>query len=280
MIDLPKLSPEYLVMFGILVAVLTGLIIYAIVNMVELAYVMIRGRPLYRHRLGFINKLPERHRKILITQFRFYNKLSKREKRFFEHRVARFIYDKEFLGRKGVEVSNEMEILISATAVMLTFGYRNYYIRSIERIIIYPEAFYSQTNDYYHKGEYNPKLKTLVLSWSDFLEGYDITNDNRNLGIHEFAHALHANSITERHIGATIFGDSFKEITNLLASEAGLRQRMLDSQYFRDYAYTNQFEFLAVIIETFIETPDEFKSQFPELYSKTKQMLNFSFAGY
>lgn len=280
MIELPNLSSEYLVMFGVLVAVLTGLIIYAIVNMVELAYVMVFRKPLYRHALGFKINLPERHKQILINQFRFYNKLSKREKRFFEHRVARFIYDKEFLGRKGLEVSIEMEILISATAIMLTFGYRNYHIRSIERIIIYPDVFYSQSNDDYHKGEYNPKLKTLVLSWSDFLKGYDITNDNLNLGIHEFAHALHLNSFTERHIGATIFGDAFAELTNLLSHEAGLREQILESKYFREYAFTNQFEFLAVIIETFIETPDEFKTQFPELYSKTKQMLNFDFAGY
>jgi hypothetical protein len=46
------------------------------------------------------------------------------------------------------------------------------------------------------------------------------------------------------------------------------------------YAFTNQFEFLAVVIESFIETPQEFKLQFPELYFKIRQMLNFNFAGY
>ena len=160
--ELPNLSLGYLILFGILVLFLTGLIIYAIVNMVELVYVMIRKRPLYRHGLGFRNKLPEPFRQILASQFRFYNKLSKREKRFFEHRVARFVYDKEFVGRNGIEVSNEMEMLIAATAVMLTFGYRNYYLRSVEMIIIYPDEFYSETNDAYHKGEYNPKIKALV----------------------------------------------------------------------------------------------------------------------
>jgi len=46
------------------------------------------------------------------------------------------------------------------------------------------------------------------------------------------------------------------------------------------FKVTNQYEFIAVIIENFIETPQEFKSQFPEVYSKVKQMLNFDFAGY
>jgi hypothetical protein len=54
----------------------------------------------------------------------------------------------------------------------------------------------------------------------------------------------------------------------------------MDSSYFRDYAFTNQFEFLAVIIENFIETPLEFKSHFPDLYAQVKQLLNFNFSKY
>ena len=119
-----------------------------------------------------------------------------------------------------------------------------------------------------------------MLSWKDFKKGFAIDNDNLNLGIHEFAHAIHLNSIKERDVSSTIFSDSFKELTTLLSNEEALRKDLIASKYFRDYAYTNQFEFIAVIIETFIETPDEFKSLFPEIYDKTKQMLNFNFAGY
>ena len=108
----------------------------------------------------------------------------------------------------------------------------------------------------------------------------DIENDNLNLGIHELTHAIHINSIKERDISSTIFSDSFKELTQLLIDKPELREKLVESDYFRKYAFTNQFEFLAVIMETFIETPKEFQSHFPEVYSKTKQMLNFNFAGY
>ena len=84
----------------------------------------------------------------------------------------------------------------------------------------------------------------------------------------------------ERDISSTIFSDSFKELTDLLTNKEQLRKALIKSKYFRQYAYTNQFEFLAVVIETFIESPEEFKSHFPEVYDKTKQMLNFDFAGY
>ena len=280
MIDLPKLPIEYLVMFGFLVFVLTGLMIYALVNMVETAYVMVFNKPLYRHSLGFVKELPKHQKHILEQQFLFYKRLPDKEKRFFENRLFRFMADKEFVGRQGVIISEEMKVLISATAVMLTFGFRNFYIRSVKMIFIYPSEFYSETNKAYHKGEYNFKLKALVLSWTHFLEGYDIKNDNLNLGIHEFAHAIHLNSMREKHISATIFADAFYELNNLLANQENLRKRMISSEYFRKYALTNPFEFVAVIIETFIETPQEFKSQFPDIYDKTKQMLNFNFAGY
>jgi len=249
-------------------------------KMVELSYVMRRKKPFYVHVPFFLKHLDSSRKAILKQQFKFYNRLNLKHQRIFEHRVACFIKDKYFIGREGLEVTEEMKVLISATAVMLTFGFRDFYIGLLGRIFIYPDEFYSRASEEYHKGEFNPKLKTLVLSWKDFRKGFENTNDKINLGIHEFAHAIHLNSMKERDISSTIFSDSFKELTDLLTNEEELRKALIASKYFRDYAFTNQFEFLAVVIESFIESPYEFKSQFPAVYDKTKQMLNFDFAGY
>ncbi|WP_298536022.1 zinc-dependent peptidase [uncultured Algibacter sp.] len=237
-------------------------------------------KPWYTHFYFVSRKLTKPQKLILRKYFRFYNKLSAKHKKYFEHRVASFIKDKDFIGRDGFEITEEVEVLISGTAVMLTFGFRDYYIGVISKIVVYPKAFFSKTNQVYHKGEFNPMLSALVLSWEDFIEGLNIENDNLNLGIHELTHAIHINSLKERDISSTIFSDSFKELKQLLAEKPKLREKLVQSDYFRKYAFTNQFEFLAVLTETFIETPQEFKSNFPEVYSKTKQMLNFNFAGY
>ena len=268
------------IIVGFFFAVLCLMLISFALKMAEMGYVMRRRKPFYVHLPLFLKNLNENYVDILEMKFSFYNKLDKRYKRYFEHRVASFISDKKFAGRDGLQVTDEMKVLISATAVMLTFGFRDFYIGLISNIFIYPEVFYSASNDDYHKGEFNPRLQTLVLSWEDFEKGYDIEDDNLNLGIHEFAHAIHLNSIKERDVSSTLFSDSFKELTELLSNKESLRKDLIDSEYFRDYAYSNQFEFVAVIIETFIETPKEFQSQFPEVYHKTKQMLNFNFAGY
>ena len=265
---------------AVFVTALIFMILYFSFRMVEMAYVMRNKRPLYNHIYFKLKKLNLNQQSILRNRFKFYNKLNDKQKQHFEHRVASFIIDKTFIGREGQQISDEIEVLVSATAVMLTFGFRDFYIGLIDKIFVYPGKFYSNANNEYHKGELNPRLGALVISWEHFERGFEIGNDNLNLGIHEFAHAIHLNSMKERDVSSTIFKDSFKELTDYLSENKPLRDELIASEYFREYAYTNHFEFLAVIIESFIETPVQFKSHFPRIYGLTKQMLNFNFAGY
>lgn len=262
------------------IIVLLGLVFNYSFKLIETAYVVKYRKPFFNHFYIILKQLNANDRNFLKNSFKFYSRLSFKEQKYFEHRLIRFKNDKDFLGREGVEVTEEMKILISATAAMLTFGFREYLIPSIERIVVYPDVFFSTTNQTYNKGEFNPSLKSLVLSWKDFKKGYAIQDDNINLGIHEFTHAIQINSIQSRDVSSIIFSDTFAELSKLLHSEEYLKSSLVKSKYFRDYAYTNQFEFLAVALETFIETPSEFKSQFPEIYYKIRQMLNFEVAGY
>lgn len=256
-----------------------GIMLYFGFRMAEMLYVMKTKKPLYIHFYPFKRKLTPDQLAIL-KSFPFYKKLTHKEQLYFEHRVSSFIKDKVFIGRNELIISDAHKVFISATAVMLTFGFRDYFIGLIDRIFVYPKTFYSKINQDYHKGEFNPKLKALVLSWEDFLKGHVIGNDNLNVGIHEFAHAIHLNSIKERDVSSTIFKDSFRELTDILSENKQMREALIKAKYFRDYAYSNQFEFVAVLIEYFIETPDEFKEQFPRIYEKVRQMLNFNYAGY
>lgn len=259
---------------------LLTVVVYHFLKFFEQVYGLRNSKPFFVFAHPFKRKLQPRDLRILETKFEFYKRLNKKHKRFFEHRVATFMADKEFVGRQNLEVTNEMRILISATAVMLTFGFRKYLIDIIDVILVYPGTYYSNINLEYHKGEFNPKLNALVLSWEDFLEGYDITNDNVNLGIHEITHAIHLNSLQEEDISAFLFKNIFRDLAEFLSLNESIRTKLMDSDYFRTYGFTNQFEFLAVSIETFIETPQEFKRDFPHIYKQIKQMLNFNFANY
>lgn len=50
----------------------------------------------------------------------------------------------------------------------------------------------------------------------------------------------------------------------------------MQSNFFRAYAFENQYEFVAVLLEHFFESPSEFKLQFPEIYIKVKLMINYN----
>lgn len=269
--------------FYALVLLLIGIFfIKRLVSFFEMAYVEYINKKLFFNHIYFNKKkLTNDQKSVLRRQFKFYNKLSLEHKSHFEHRVYKIIKRKEFIGN-DIEVTEEMKVIIASTLVKLTFGLRDYQIKSVERIIFYPDEFYSHTNKAYHKGEFNLGLKALVFSWKDVLHGYNIEDDNINLAVHEFTHAIHFYYMrVRRHSSSSaIFLDAYVELSNMLDNNAGLKSKLVTSQFLRDYAFTNQFEFLSVVIETFIESPEAFKSQFPQIYKKVKTMLNFNFAGY
>jgi len=66
----------------------------------------------------------------------------------------------------------------------------------------------------------------------------------------------------------------FRQIQDDLLLPAN-RERLIQSNYFRVYAYTNQYEFLAVVIEHYFESPKQFKQEFPELFKNVSLMLNY-----
>lgn len=268
------------VLLYVFLACMTIIMLVKFYAFIESFYAIKRNKPFFLNTIFFKKELSNRQLSILKNEFEFYSKLNKNEQAVFRHRLATFINSKEFVGREGLRVDNEMKTLISATAIMLTFGFRDYLIELIDTVIIYPKVYYSKLNETYHKGETNPQLRTIVFSWEDFKKGYHIGDDNLNLGIHEFGHAIHLNAFGKSDISSEIFRNGFNDLTSYLQGHKAVRDSLTASKYFRAYAYTNQFEFFAVLLENFIETPDRFKAQFPDLYGYMKQMLNFNFAGY
>ena len=273
----PKLNLLLLVLFF---AAMATIAISNFYMFFERRYALKYKKPFYLNFSLISNNISKTQLRILEQSFDFYNGLSQKNQVIFQNRLLSFINNKKFVSREDFEITEEMRVLISATAVMLTFGFRNYKLELFETIIIYPKAYYSKINKVQHKGETNPQLKTIVFSWEDFKHGFKIGDDNLNLGIHEFGHAIHLNAMRKKDISSVIFRQGFNELTHYLSNNENVRKELLATKYFRAYAYTNQYEFFAVLLENFIETPEEFRSNFPELYGYIKQMLNFNFAGY
>ncbi|NJM80812.1 MAG: zinc-dependent peptidase [Flavobacterium sp.] len=172
---------------------------------IEPIYAFFFRKPIYVHFYPFPKRLTLKQVEILKNEFDFYNKLTLKQKVYFEHRVTTFIQKYPFYGNEHLAITDQMRILIAATAIMLTFGMRNYLFTVIDKVVLYPDVYYSKVNNDYHKGEFNPRMKAIVFSWKHFLEGYQISNDNLNLGLHEFGHVLHFQGLKSTDTSATIF---------------------------------------------------------------------------
>ncbi len=269
-----------LCLVGVLIILLIRKIVTTILDAIEMFYARFTKRPIFVHFYLILRDLNANGRTILENENNFYVKLNKTKKRFFRHRVARFIKKVNFEGKEGFEITEEAKVRVAATAIMLTFGFRKYLLEYLQHIIIYPSIYYSRFSKSENKGEFNARIKTIVLSWDNFLMGNTIVNDRLNLGIHEVSHAIHFNSIKSEDISSILFVDTFNRLRELLSSDEVLKQKLTKSGLIRSYAFTNDSELLAVVIETFIETPAVFRRQFPRIYHMVKQMLNFNFEGY
>ncbi|MBF6608995.1 MAG: zinc-dependent peptidase [Flavobacterium sp.] len=242
--------------------------------LIEPAFVMAFKRPMFVHFYTKLRELTPRQKSNLQAEFAFYRRLSDKRKRYFEHRVWVFLAYYKFYGKEGLVVTDEMRIIIAGTYVMMTFGMRHYLTDAFTTILLYPDAYYSTINKVMHHGEFNPRARVIVFSWNHFLDGHSTSTNNSNLGIHEFAHALHHQGLRKRDSSAAMFVDG----CNTILKEAKYppnAQRLITSGYFRSYAFNNDYEFLAVILEHFFETPSEFHREFPILYDHVRTMLNY-----
>lgn len=197
------------------------------------------------------------------------------QKKVFLKRFSWFKSKKKFVFYNGITNEEQIKAYVSASAALLTLGMRDFrFEKAISRVIIYPNSYYSRIRKNHHIGEYNPNLKILVFSAEDLEKGFKIPNDNHNLGIHEVAHALMFETRNKSSWEARRFKVGIARIKKTYNRDV-FQQKLAKSTYFRAYGKTNFYEFFAVIMENFIESPGEFSKKFPDLYDTLRRMLNF-----
>jgi Mlc titration factor MtfA (ptsG expression regulator) len=228
----------------------------------------------YINRHLIFRKLHPSSKKFLEDNFKYYQRLSNNDKVIFERRVQKFISMKEFVPRGELNVvTREMKTLIAASATQITFGLPSIYFRHFYRILIYPDAYYSNITKRYHRGEVN-STGLIVLSWKNLVNGYLDDTDGRNLGLHEMAHALKiADSIQNEEEYDFMDSGTYSKFI----SEARLEMQKIaiaKSSFFRDYAATNDYEFFAVAVENFFERPKAFYEYNQKLYELLCELLN------
>jgi hypothetical protein len=71
-----------------------------------------------------------------------------------------------------------------------------------------------------------------LLFLGRFLLGHTASNDNINLGLHEFSHVLHFHCLRSNDPSAIIFFDEFNEVINIITIL--LNNELTEKEYFRE----------------------------------------------
>lgn len=189
--------------------------------------------------------------------------------------------EKQFIGARGLEITDEIRVTIAAQAAILLLGRDTRYYPTLRTIYVYPRAYASTAAQRNPDGTVTEGLQprlgeswhrgALVLSWSDVVRGAADADDGRNVTLHEFAHQLDGEwggmegapplpSAARYRDWARVLGHEYE---SLIADLHAGHHTLLDP-----YGATNPAEFFAVATELFFERPRDMRERHPELYAQ------------
>lgn len=209
--------------------------------------------------------------KVLNKYFPYYRRLGYDGKVKFFQRLKKFISKKVFVihDESGFK---EMPILISASAIQLSFGFDKYLLPHFSHIHVFPEEFIG-----YHPSlrllEGNVSGHSINLSWKHFLNGYQLPENGMNTGLHEFAHAYYYQYFETGQQAEKDFIDSFKLFDDC-GNKAFAAEKHTGNNLYSDYGLSSFHEFWAESVEIFFERPADMKAMYKDLYGAMCDILN------
>ena len=206
---------------------------------------------------------------ILEKRFCYYRDLEPGLKERFIQRLIDFINIKTFIIKEG-EGFKEMPVLVSAAAIQLTFGLKEYLLPFYKYIRIYPEEYVAPHALKILAG--NVSGCTITVAWNHVLQGYENSCDGINVGLHEMSHALYYHKQIVYKQQALKFNLSYEKLM-AKAAHAYEKEKGGYVDLYSKYAESNLQEFWAESIELFFERPGDLVHQYPELYTSLCKLL-------
>lgn len=193
-----------------------------------------------------------------------------------------FLREKHFVGCNGLDVTDEMRVVIAFQATLLIVNRpgvpeENLY-DDLVSVLVYPAAFLVDETRH-HSGLVTTgqralsgqawEARRIILSWDDIQHPHDAGN----VVLHEFAHYLDMENDSMDGAPALQSAPAYArwsqafwdEYHRLHADLQAGRPTLLDP-----YAATEPAEFFAVVTEVFFERPVALLAQHPGLYEQLK----------
>jgi len=198
------------------------------------------------------------------------------ERRRLEGLVVALVQEKQFVGRNGLEVTDEMRATIAAQACLLLLGRRSDVLYDeLRSILVYPGAFLVEDEVHDEDGLVTRRRRELsgeawdaqriILSWEDVTDATGHAAEGYNVVLHEFAHYLDAEGLGL----ANASRDPTTWHEHLVEEYEQHREAVERDQdtWLDPYGAEDETEFFAVVTEEFLECPAELREAHPRLYA-------------
>ncbi len=249
---------------------------------------IIWGIKLYRERARrnrlFQQPLSSGQITVLENHVPLYTRLPKDLRQTLQGCINYFLDEKVFIGREGLEITDEIRLIIAANACLLIVNNRERYFSGFETILVYPDTYVAKEVSYDGMVEVHKDVARageswyrgpIVLSLSDVMHGSGNEQDGHNVVLHEFAHKLDEESGVMDGLPVLRESAHYKEWAEVLTQEYDEFLDRVDrgkNRVIDEYGSVSAPEFFAVATESFFEKSEQMKKRLPELY---KQLQTF-----
>ena len=213
-----------------------------------------------------------------------YTRLPKELRETLQGCINYFLDEKVFVGCEGLEISDEIRLIVAANACMLIVNNRKRYFPRFESILVYPDTYIAREVTYdglveVHKDSVRAGESwyrgPIVLSLTDVVRGSSNEQDGHNVVLHEFAHKLdEENGVMD---GLPVLRESahYKEWAEVLTREYDEFLDRVDrgkNKVIDEYGRVSAPEFFAVATESFFEKPEQMRKRLPALYQQLQTL--------
>ena len=231
----------------------------------------------------FSQAFPENWSAILNKRLSIYSRLNENLKSQLHQEIQLFLFDKKIVGCEGLEVTEEMKLLIAAQACLLLLNHPTNGYKKLRWIYVYPYSFFNKQQTADESGIVSNQRTNLlgvswsngrvILSWDDVEDGLHDFSDGHNVTLHEFAHQLDNESGATNGAPLLSKHNSYKTWARVLSGEFEQLQKESSRGHktvIDKYGATNPAEFFAVATETFFERPQDMQEEHKELFEQLK----------
>ena len=241
----------------------------------------------FRRRWLLRKPFPGRREEILKYKVPYYQRLPTRYQDMLKDRITIFLDEKLFEGCGGLQLTEEMKVIVAAYACLLILEVPSDYYPDLQSILIYPDDYMAPVYEEDAAGVVTQGTEprkgeswdtgNIILSWQDITDSIYDEENHQNLIIHEFSHQLDQRyglsaGIDER--GDVIRDDEWNRTFAKAYRDHRWKMERGRKSTLDEYGAVDPAEFFAVASEAFFEDPKNLRVEYSAIYKLLASFYN------